>query len=446
MSKVQSLDKEKYEERLYDLTYEATNRCIQCGYCLPVCPTYDSMESESHSPRGRINLVKMAAEGKINILDDLAEPIELCLGCRACEVACPVNVPYGEIYEGALEVINKQKEEKKATKEIKSNKILDMTLNQVFPYKKRLRTIGNFTWFYQNSGLNKILRKSGVMEKVSKPMAEFEKVLPQIEAPSRRYKFNHIYEPLGEKKMSVAFFPGCIMDSVMSKINRLTIELLQKCGCEVWIPKNSTCCGALHAHQGKISKAKELAEENIQAFEDMEVQYIINNAGGCGAMLYEYDKLLKNDPLWNERAKKFVKKSKDITEVLNMLGSLPFEKEWEGLITYQDSCHLRNVQGVIEAPRKLLHSIPGATYIEMRDSHLCCASGGIYNLIHYDESMKILDKKMKYAVNTNAKTIVTTNPGCLLQMKLGIERNNDASKNVKAYHLIEILAEVCGIK
>lgn len=365
--------------------------------------------------------------------------------CRACEVACPVNVPYGEIYEGALEVINKEKEDKVAKKRMKSNKVLNLTLNQVFPYKKRLRTIGNFTWYYQNSGLNKVVRKTGIIGKVSEPMAAFEKVLPKIEAPSKRYKFNHIYEPVGEKIMSVAFFPGCIMDSVMSKINRVTIELLQKCGCEVWIPKSSTCCGALHAHQGKIDKAKELAKANIKAFDNMEVEYVINNAGGCGAMLYEYDKLLKGDHNWNERAQKFTKKSKDITEILNMLGSLPFEKEWEGIITYQDSCHLRNVQGVVDAPRELLRSIPGATYVELKDSHLCCASGGIYNLIHYDESMEILDKKMKHVENTNAKTIVTTNPGCLLQMKLGIERH-EATKDVKAYHLIEILAETCGIE
>src|SRR5699024_11130206 len=445
MSKVQSPEKTNYEELLYDLTYEAANRCIQCGYCLPVCPTYDSMENESQSPRGRINLVKMAAEGKINIQDDLAGPIELCLGCRACEVACPVNVPYGEIYEGALEVINKQKEKKAKNKQMKSNKVLDITLNQLFPHKKRLRTIGNFTWFYQNSGLNKMMRKSGVIEKVSKPMGQFEKVLPKIESPSKRYKYNHIYKPIGEKRISVAFFPGCIMDSVMSKANRLTIELLQKCGCEVWIPKSPTCCGALHAHKGKINGAKDLARQNIEAFENMDVQYIINNAGGCGAMLYEYDELLKDDNVWNERAKKFSKKSKDVTEVLYELAPLPFEKEWKGLITYQDSCHLRNVQGVIDAPRELLRSIPGATYIEMKDSYLCCASGGIYNLLHFDESMQILDEKMKHAVATKAKTIVTTNPGCLLQMKLGIERN-DATISMKAYHLIEILAESCGVK
>lgn len=432
----------KYVSLLHDLTYEAANMCVQCGYCLPACPTYESMGSEAQSPRGRINLVKMAAEGKIDLQKDLAEPIDLCLGCRACETACPVNVPYGHIYEAAKEVITlQQKEEQKETSA--GMKMRNQVLNNLFPHKNRLRFLGNATWLYQKTGVNKMAQNLKLVEKVSQPMGQFEKVLPRVESPWKRYKFGDVYAPKGSKKMTVAFFPGCIMDVVMSKINRLTIELLQSVGCEVFIPKRQNCCGALHAHQGSMEEAKELAKTNIEAFESSGAEYFINNAGGCGAMLREYDDLFKEDVEWHERAKDFAAKTKDITEILVELGPLPFKKNWEGMITYQDSCHLRNVQGVSDQPRELLRSIPGATYVEMEGSDRCCASGGIYNLIHFDESMKILDDKMEKAKETKAQTIVTTNPGCLLQMRLGVERSG--AEETEALHIVEVLAEACDI-
>lgn len=433
--------KNEYSQKLRDLSYDAANQCVQCGYCLPACPTYESMGKESQSPRGRINLVKMAAEGKIDLQKDLADPIDLCLGCRACEVACPVNVPYGQIYEAAKEVINEQQKHDPKF----NTKVRDLTLNNLFPHQKRLRLLGNLTWVYQRTGLNKLVQKTKLINKVSEPMGQFEKVLPMLEAPIKRYKFGATVSPKGDLKSTVAFFPGCIMDAMMYKTNRLTIELLRAVGCKVVIPKQQSCCGALNAHQGLKDEARKLAKANIAAFESSNADYYVNNAGGCGAMLNEYHHLFDDEPEWKERAEAFVKKSKDITEILVKFGPLPFEKEWNGIVTYQDSCHLRNVQGVVNEPRILLQSIPGAKFIEMKGSDRCCASGGIYNLLHFDESMEILDKKMTNVVVTNAKTIVTTNPGCLLQMRLGVERSG-LNAQVEAVHIVELLAEACGIK
>lgn len=428
---------------LHDLTYEAANMCVQCGYCLPVCPTYTTLASETHSPRGRINLVKMAAEGKIDILEDLKEPIELCLGCRACEVVCPVNVPYGEIYNGALQVIAKVKKERQVRSSA-SDKTLQWMLKKVFPKKQRLRTLGSFAWFYQASHVDKVVRKTKLLDTISPKMAAFEKALPNVKRPQKMYQFGATYSPHEEPRARVAFFPGCVMDALMAEINKKTIELLRKIGCEVVIPEAATCCGALQAHRGEVEVAKELAQQNITAIEELHVNYIVSNAGGCGAMLYEYDELFANESNWQERAKQFKAKIMDITEILVALGPLPFTQKWQGVITYQDSCHLRNVQGVKEAPRQLLEAIPGATFIEMKNSQLCCASGGIYNVFHYEESMKMLDQKMTHALETNAQTIVTTNPGCLLQMRLGIERSGKADE-MQALHIVEVLAEVCGV-
>lgn len=429
-------------QKLLDETYEWTNQCVQCGYCLPACPTYASMGKESASPRGRINLVKMATEGKIDVEEHLADPIDLCLGCRACEVACPVGVPYGHMLEVAKEAIAKAQ-----PKERKSGASLLKTtaLHHLFPYPKRMRAIGNMVWMYQKTGLNKLVQKTKVMNKISEPLAQMERILPAVESPKQRVSRGTIFPAKGVTKARVALFVGCIMDAVMSRTNRLTIELLTSVGCEVVIPQQQTCCGALHAHQGATDKSRELAKANIHAFQESGADYYVNNAGGCGAALSEYDHLLTYDSDWVESARQFVGKSKDISQLLYQYGPLPFKQNWKGVVVYQDSCHLRNVQKVSKEPRMLLQSIPGATYVEMEGADRCCASGGIYNLLHFDESMQILDNKMEKVKEVKATTVVTANPGCHLQMSLGIERQG-SSEQIRSLHLVDILAEACGIE
>lgn len=440
MSKINPLN-----QKLFDLTHQEANQCVQCGYCLPVCPTYDSMGKETASPRGRINLVKLAAEGRIDVHEHLASPIDMCLGCRACETACPVGVPYGHILESAKEVIAEAHEmHKSESKSDRSKqKVTQFVMKHLFPFPKRLRFIGNMVWFSQKTGIAALLRKTKLLKAFSEPMAAFEEVVPSMEI--RRHRFGSVYPAKGIKKARVAFFAGCIVDAMMSQLNRLTIELLTLSGCEVIIPKAQSCCGALHSHQGLKEAAVLLAKQNITAFEQSGADYYVHNAGGCGAMLSEYDHLLSSDQDWSERAIEFASKSRDITQILVEYGPLPYQSEWNGKITYQDSCHLRNVQGVVDEPRILLKSIPGATYVEMEGSHLCCASGGIYNLLHYDESMKILDDKMKNVNETDAATIVTTNPGCLLQMRVGVKKHGQIA-NQEAVHIVEVLAKACGIQ
>ncbi|QQZ07720.1 (Fe-S)-binding protein [Heyndrickxia vini] len=428
-------------KNLHDKTYNWTNQCVQCGYCLPVCPTYESMGKESASPRGRINLVKMAAEGKIDISEHMAEPIELCLGCRACEIACPVGVPYGHMLEAAKDAIAQSKQQKRENSHFL---LKNMAMNQLFPYPNRMKFLGSTVWLYKKSKLDRLIRKTKLFPILSEPLAQMEKILPPLENPSKRLKHGTVFPAKGERKVRVAFFTGCIMDSIMYKVNRLSIELLTSVGCEVVIPNHQTCCGALHAHQGATEKAKELAKANIQSFTQSEAEFYVNNAGGCGAALSEYDYLLKGDEEWAETAGEFAKKSRDISQILTEYGPLPFIKEWKGIVVYQDSCHLRNVQKVYQEPRQLLQSIPGITYVEMEGANRCCASGGIYNLLHFQESMKILDKKMKEVIELQPKAVITTNPGCQLQMSLGIDRM-EASENIRSMHLVEILAEACGL-
>jgi glycolate oxidase iron-sulfur subunit len=412
-------------QNLYSGAYDWANQCVKCGYCLPACPTYESMGVESASPRGRINLVKMAAEGKIDFQKDLAEPIDLCLGCRACETACPVGVPYGHILEAAKEAIENSPP---ANQNNKMTKIKKLALVHLFPYPKRMNRIGSAVQLYQKTGLSKFIRSSNVLQKVSPALAHLEQALPAIESSSKRIRTGTIMPAKGETKLKVAFFAGCIMDSMMSRINRLSIELLTIAGCEVILPENQNCCGALHSHQGEMKQAKALAKRNIQAFMQTGADFIVNNAGGCGASLLEYGHLLADDHEWAAAARTFSEKS----------------KEWQGIVSYQDSCHLRNVQKVQKEPRLLLQSIPGVSYVEMEGFDRCCASGGIYNLLHFDESMKILDEKMKNLKETKATTVVTVNPGCQMQMSIGIQREG-AANQMKSMHLVELLAKACGL-
>ena len=421
-----------------ELAYEATFDCVQCGYCLPACPTYLTMGKETHSPRGRINLVKMAAEGKITY-DELEGPINLCLGCRACEVVCPTNVQYGKILDSAKEVIQQYKKEtKKITKRAKL--FQEFVFDRAIPNRKVLSTVASGLALYQKTGLQTVARKTKAINILPENLRTFEKVLPKVE---RKKRENH-YPAKLKPKFRIGFFTGCIMDTMFYDINTKSIRLLQEAGCDVTIIKEQTCCGALQNHSGETEITKRLAKENIQAFEKEDFDYVVNSIGGCGAQLVEYDKLLADEPEWADRAKRFAEKNVDISVILSQL-ELPYEKEVNRVVTYQPSCHLSNVQKRVNEPLELLKSIPGITYVELPDKNMCCGSAGIYNIVNYDASMEILDEKMKHVEKVNPDTIVTSNPGCHLQMKVGVEREGLAEK-ISVVHLVELLAEASGIE
>jgi glycolate oxidase iron-sulfur subunit len=421
------------------LAYNETFSCVQCGYCLPACPTYKTMKKETHSPRGRINLVKMAAEGKIP-LEKLMEPIELCLGCRACERVCPTNVQYGTILESAKEVLQRNR-----TKNMPfmGKAVKNLLYKQLFPKKQNLTMASHLLWFYQKTGMKSAAHSTKLINILPENLAAFDKVIPELPSPALRNTRLQTLKPDGDVKYRVAFFTGCVMDAVFHKINELSMKLLRAGGCEVTIIPEQTCCGALHSHSGEKEMAKELAKKNITVFENETFDFLVNNAGGCGAMLNEYGHLLKDEPEWRERAQKFAEKSIDISVILSKL-ELPLKKEINKTVTYQPSCHMKNVQKVEKEPLALIASIKGLSLKRMENEDMCCGSAGIYNIVNYKESMNILDEKMIDVKKTEPDLIVTTNPGCLLQMKLGIDREN-LVEQTKAIHLVELLAESCEL-
>lgn len=419
------------------LAYEETFSCVQCGYCLPSCPTYIAFGKESHSPRGRIHLVKMTAEGKIT-LNELKNSIEICLACRACETVCPLHVKYGKIYESAHTAISQYSKQT-----IKEKAIRKVVLEKGLSSKKMLRIVGKTIDWYQRAKLDKFVRSTHLNRVLPKPIREIEMVLPKVEKSNEMSRKYMILKPKGKPVMRVGFFVGCVMDAVFGRINDLSMRLLCESGCEVVLIEEQTCCGALQQHTGETEKAKELAKENIAAFEKYHFDYIVNSIGGCGAMLVEYPLLFEGDENWFHRAVLFSNKVKDISWILNQL-PLPFINPIEKSAVYQPSCHLRNVQKVKNEPVSLIKKIPGLTYISMPTEHLCCGSAGVYNIIHYDEASKILDLKMKDIKDTIPDYVITSNPGCHLQLLHGVKREGLESRT-KVVHIVEILAEACGL-
>jgi len=435
---MQTVEKERIREAfIQTMDYEELLNCTRCGFCLPSCPTYvETGNDEVHSPRGRIAIMKGIVDGDIEPSEEVKRSIDLCLGCRACETACPSGVKFGRLLEQAREAIYQHKKLGVGERIVRR-----ATFKNLFPYQNRMRRMTSLLSFYQRSGLQKTTRKLGILKMFPKTMQTMEKVLPEVPKGKQLKKRQRHYTSLNEKRMKVAFFSGCLMDTMFRKTNDATTKLLQYAGCEIVVPEGQNCCGALHGHSGERDQARKLAKRNIAAFEEAHVDYIVTNAGGCGGFLVDYSYLLKDDPKWSKRAKVFSEKIVDISQLLFKLDFHKGVLRGNGeTVTFQDSCHLRNGQKTFTEPRKLLQSIENISYVEMRDADRCCGSAGIYNIIEPDMSMQVLDYKMKQAKLTKAQIIITANPGCYLQMKLGVEREGLADQ-VKVMQITDYLLE-----
>lgn len=425
------------EALINKLDYDELSNCMRCGFCQPACPTFRETGYEAASPRGRIALMKAVADGVMEPDKDFIDQMNLCLGCRACEPVCPAGVPYGQLIEQTREAIEDVQEHPWWVSSMRK-----VAFTHLFPHQKRMNQLGSLLRFYQRSGLQKTVRKMGVMRIMPKQLREMEAIMPEASGKGTRELLGATVIPaVGEKVMRVGMFHGCIMDVLFSETNLNTVRLLTEAGCEVVIAPDQVCCGALHAHSGEREGARELARKNIAAFRKADVDIIVSNAGGCGALLQEYDHLLAEDDEWHEQAKWFSSRVKDISEVLS---DLVEPQTWQALpqrVTYQSSCHLRNGMKVTKEPVSLLQSIPGATYVQLCEGDRCCGSAGIYNLVQPEMAGSLLDEKMEHVAATQADILVTSNPGCLLQMKAGIQRAGLEGK-MEAVHLVDLLARV----
>ena len=408
------------------------DRCVHCGLCLNACPTYRELGVEMDSPRGRIYQMVQVASGKAEINEAYLEHIDLCLACRACETACPSGVQYGRLIEAARAEIQATVPQSGLQRFVRK-----LVFEKLLPSRRNLEFAGGMLHFYQQSGLQKLVRQSGVMKLFGK-LADVEKLSPVAESPSFFRFYGKVMPSIGERRHRVALLGGCIANICFASLNEATVRVLQRNGCEVSIPEQQTCCGALHVHSGLRDDARALARKNIDALLPGNYDAIITNAGGCGSTLKEYDELLEHDPAYAAKAREFKSRLKDVNEFLasielnRELGKLPYT------ITYQDSCHLGHGQKIKAQPRALLRSIPGLVFKEMPNADICCGSAGIYNVVHNDMAMAVLEKKMSYVNLVDPDVIVTANPGCMLQLRAGAEKHG---RNQPVKHVVEVLDE-----
>ena len=399
--------------------------CIHCGLCLSSCPTYRVLGSEMDSPRGRIYLMRAFDEGRAKITDSFVDHMFRCLDCRACETACPSGVHFGHMMEEMRGTITEQRP---------AHWITRLVLRHIFPYPWRFQLASRMLQLYRAIGIQSLVRSTGLLKRIAPRMAAAEALMPDLEM-QRGVPLNTHYRAEGDKRGTVAFFTGCVMNSMMGTINTASVKLLTAAGYDVVVPPTQICCGALANHAGLRDTAKDMARKNIAAFPAGKLDGIIINAAGCGAMLKEY-------PVLIDGAGEFSSKVKDIVEFL--VSTRIFERLKKPLaqrVGYDDPCHLIHGQGIKVEPRKLLKAIPGIQLIEVEGADECCGSAGIYNITQNELSMEILNRKMEKIQKANIEVLATGNPGCMFQFRYGAKK---FGMNLEVVHPVELLARSLG--
>jgi glycolate oxidase iron-sulfur subunit len=383
------------------------------------------------SPRGRIHLMKLAAEGKANLTDSFVQHFDRCLGCMACMTACPSGVRYDQLIEAT-----------RAQLERRYRRSLGETLHRrlifaLFPYPGRLRAALLPAWAYQASGLRALVRRTGLVKLLPRQLRSMEALLPALSLRELSARLPPARVPAqGAVRQRVGLLTGCVQRVLFSGVNAATVRVLAAEGCEVVIPREQGCCGALMVHAGLEERARAFARRLVDVFDRAGVDTIVTNAAGCGSSMKEYGHLLRDDPRYAERARAFAARCKDVSEVLAELEPRAVRQPLPLRVAYHDACHLQHAQGVRAEPRRMLRTIPELELVEIPDAALCCGSAGIYNLVQPEAAAELGDRKASNVLSTRPDLVVSANPGCLMQLASGLQR---AGRRVPVLHTIEVL-------
>ena len=391
--------------------------CVHCGFCLQACPTYLTLEDENDSPRGRIVLMHALVEGTLPVDDpDVRTHIDRCLGCRACETACPSGVPYGQLLEATRATLTAKQPNAPIARAI--------LFTFAHPALLALAMLGG--------RIARALRLSSLLARLPGRLGFAMAMLEATRSPVARAA----YRPTGDgSRGSATLLTGCVMEGLFTETNRATERTLAANDFAIVRTSGQRCCGALHAHAGDLDAARTLARRNIAAFESSGADHIVVNAAGCGAMMKEYEHLLADDPKWRHRAASMSARVRDVSELLADAGPRPGGAV-DVTVTYDAPCHLLHAQRVATPPLRVLDAVPGLALVPLEGSEHCCGSAGIYNLVEPDVSNTVLAPKLARIADTRATLVATGNPGCLMQIGAGLHQ---AGSRVRVVHLVDLL-------
>jgi glycolate oxidase iron-sulfur subunit len=390
--------------------YQLFLDCVHCGLCLSSCPTYAELGTETDGPRGRIYLMRALADKRVPLDAEIRGHLDLCLGCRCCESACPSGVQYGRLIESFRIETAAQPSANSLSWSQRA------ILFHIFPYVWRVRFALWPIRLLQASGLSRLLDHSAVLRWLPRRLRQMYEMLPPLQRHHGRLP--EILPAEGKRRARVALFVGCVADAIFPDTTIATIRVLQRNGCEVWIPRDQGCCGALHYHAGRESPAKRLAAANAAAFSGDRFDVVIVNAAGCGAMLKDYGHLLSDEPA----GQKLARKVRDITEFLLELGPVRPTHPLPLRATYHDACHLCHGQQIRLQPRRLLEMIPGLELVPLNESELCCGAAGSYNLSQPEMAEKLGQRKVDNILASQPQAVFAGNVGCLLQIAQQLRR------------------------
>ncbi|MGA5302751.1 (Fe-S)-binding protein [Nucisporomicrobium flavum] len=386
--------------------------CVHCGFCLTTCPTYALWGEEMDSPRGRIYLMKEGLDGE-PMTASMVQHYDRCLGCMACVTACPSGVRYDRLIEDTRAQVERRFDRTPAQRALRA------AIFSLFPYPRRLRLLRGPLRAYQASGLQRLVARTGLMERLGPTLATLESLAPRlgrVPAPPR------LIPARGTRRAVVGVLTGCVQGAFFPDVNSATIRILAAEGCDVVVPRGQGCCGALSVHNGREREAQRFARRLIDTFARAGVDHVVVNAAGCGSSMKEYADLLRDDPRYAEPAAAFAAKVRDLSEILVELGPVAPRHPLPLTVAYHDACHLAHAQGVRAQPRALLRGIPGLTVKEIADPEICCGSAGIWNVLNPEPAAELGDRKARNVLATGAELLVTANPGCLMQVAASVRR------------------------
>ncbi len=409
------------------IDYDLFLDCVHCGLCTSACPTYAELGDENDSPRGRIYLMRGVVDGRLELTAAIRRHLELCLDCRACETACPSGVQYGRLIEPFRVDMAVSSQDCKT-----DDWFHQWILFRLFPYPNRLRRALGPARLAQRLGLFSLAEKVGLTRRLPARLRAMHGLLPPLNAPLPQLPTE--LPAFGKRRARVAFFTGCVGDAMFRATHWATARVLQANGCDVLVPREQVCCGAIHLHAGASGPAREFSDTNVAAFPLTSVDAVVVNVAGCGAMLKDYGHHWSGPGQPARQA--FADKVQDVHAFLNALGLIAPTGELPIRATYHDACHLAHAQQIRSAPRDLLRQIPGLELMDLPESELCCGAAGTYNLTEPEMSNRLGSRKLDNILGTRARVAVTANAGCQLQIMKEARR---AREPISVYHPMDLL-------